>query len=43
MVMIRAANKATKIAMQVMKGKGVKQPSGKSQKPEQLQTPYLQH
>lgn len=43
MVMIPPKGKARKIAENVMKGKGIKMPSGKSTKMPALQTPYLQH
>jgi len=42
MVMLRPPGKATKIAKQVMKQKGVKIREPKSEK-KPLQTPYLQH
>ena len=44
MVMLRPKGKASKIAEQVMKKKGVKVPSSKSDPGKmKLQTPYLQH
>lgn len=41
--MIRSAGKASKIAQNVLKNKGVKVQSGNKIQKTKLQTPYLQH
>lgn len=43
MVMLRPKNKATKIAKQVMKNKGVKVPTPVKMEKTTLTGPYLQH
>lgn len=43
MVMIRPKGKATKIAEQVLKGKGIKVVSGDKMEKGKPTTPYLQH
>lgn len=43
MVMIRANDKAKKIAEKVMKNKGIKISKGTKVKSTKLDTPYLQH
>jgi hypothetical protein len=43
MVMVRPAGKAKKIAIKVMKGKGIKVPVAANEKMKPLTQPYLQH
>lgn len=43
MVMLKPPGKASKIAKQVMKNKGVKQPKPMQSQQKPLETPYLQH